>query len=405
MKSKLILLLLLTASISGRLTGQYSDGTAIITALNNRIREVPKGMFTLESRFKFADGEDTIKHRGECYFFRESNPDSIAHFVVLTEGKPVYAFDGATFYQAIGPDKMRVTGTSAAGGFKRLLGGDIRKRNLIYEPLLRVDRPNFRPGGFDTVEIRALTLNDLPVLRLTFRDTSIETALGNVENNKIISTYYWDIALPDFYLTQFAGEVWLLDGWQYNQQIISPITPLPAEARLADYFDPEKLAATYTFEQYEPNKPVKREKELIKEGDMLPDFTLTDLEGNKFALEEQKYGLLLLDFWYKGCFPCQLAMPKIENLHQKYGSKGLKVLGVNPFDKNNAALKDWLKTRKVTYNTLFDPEKQLPTAVGIEGYPLLIVADAKTKKVLFVETGYREELESILEPVINKYLK
>ncbi len=405
MKMKLFLLLLLTASISGRLPGQYSDATAIITALNNRIREVPKGMFTLESRFKFADGVDTITHRGVCYFFRESNPDSIAHFVVLTDGKPVYAFDGATFYQAIGSDKMWVTETSSVGGFKRLLGGDIRKRNLIYENLLRVDRPNFRSSGFDKVEIRALHQGGQSVLRLTSRDTSIETALGNVENNKIISTYYWDIALPDFYLTQFAGEVWLLDGWQYNQQTISPITPLPAEARLADYFDPEKLAASYTFEQYDPNKPVKRETELIKEGDKLPDFTLTDLEENTFALKEQKRGLLLLDFWYKGCFPCQLAMPKIESLHQKYAAKGLKVLGVNPFDKNNDAIKEWLQTRKVTYNTLFDPEKQLPTAVGIEGYPLLIVADAKTKKVLFVKTGYNEELESILEPVIIKHLK
>ena len=206
-------------------------------------------------------------------------------------------------------------------------------------------------------------------------------------------------------MTQFAGEVWLLDGWQYNQQIISPVTPLPAEARFADYFDPEKLAAVYTFGQYDPNKPVKREKELIKEGDKLPDFTLTDLEGNTFALKEQKRGLLLLDFWYKGCFPCQLAMPKIENLHQQYGSKGLKVLGVNSFDKNNAALKDWLQTRKVTYDTLFDPEKQLPKAVGIEGYPLLILADAKTKKVLFVETGFSENLESELAPVIDKHLK
>ncbi|MCK6693878.1 MAG: TlpA family protein disulfide reductase [Thermoanaerobaculia bacterium] len=405
MKKKLILLFLLAAFMSGHVYGQYTDGTAIITALNKRVREVPKGMFTLESRFKFADGEDTITHRGVCYFFRESNPDSIAHFVVLTDGKPVYAFDGVTFYQAIGADKMWVTETSGAGGLKRLLGGNIMKRNLIFENLLRVDRPNFRPSGFDTVEIRALQQNGQSLLRLTTRDTSIETALGNVENNKIISTYYWDIALPDFYLTQFAGEVWLFDGWQYNQHIVSAITPLPAEARLADYFDPEKWAAVFTFEQYDPNKPVKRETELIKEGDQLPDFTLTDLEGKTFALKEQKRGLLLLDFWYKGCFPCQLAMPKIERLHQKYADKGLKVLGVNPFDKNNDAIKEWLQTRKVTYNTLFDPEKQLPKAVGIEGYPLLVVADAKTKKVLFVETGYREELESILEPVINKHLK
>lgn len=387
------------------LFSQYTDGTAVIEALNKRLREVPRGMFTIDAKFKFADGEDTIAHRGTCYFFRESNPDSMAQFVVLMEEKPVLAFDGVTFYQTFGGDKMQVTPVKEAGGLKRMLGGNVMKSNLIYKPLLRIDQPNFRLESFDTVAISTVYVGDQPALRLTMRDTSIEEALGNVPNNKIISAYHWDIGLPGFYLARFTGEVWLFDGWQYEQQLFSAITPLPDGAKFSDYFDPEKLAGTYTFEQYDPNQAPKRERELIKKGEHLPDFTLNDLEGKPVSLSEQSEGLLLLDFWYKGCFPCQSAMPKIEALHQQYAAKGLKVFGVNPFDENSVSLREWLGMRKVTYNTLFDPEKKLPKAVGILGYPLLLVADARTKEVLYVQTGYSEELEAELEPVIVKYLK
>ena len=101
----------------------------------------------------------------------------------------------------------------------------------------------------------------------------------------------------------------------------------------------------------------------------------------------------------------ETTLQQVESLHQKYAAKGLTVLGVNPIDQNSASLSDWLQTRKISYNTLFDPDKILPKALGITGYPLLIVADAKTKKVLFVKMGFNEDLESILEPIIVKHLK
>lgn len=384
---------------------QTTDANPLIEALNERLAAQKNGMFTLDARFKFADGEDTIAHQGTCYFFRESNPDSFAQFVVYMDDRPVYAFNGETFFQSAGQDKYWVTDVAAAGGVRRMLRGNVMKSNLVYHPLLRVDQPGFSAGSYDKVRISAVQEGGLHLLRLTMRDTSVEEALGDVANNKIYFEVQYDIALPDYYLARRTESVWLFDGWQYDRKVFSPVTSLPAGAKFSDYFDPEKLAERYTFEQYDPNAPVKREKELIKIGDQLPDFTLTDLTGNTVALTDLSSGLILLDFWYKGCFPCQLAMPKIENLHQKYAAKGLQVFGVNPFDKNNEQIKDWLQARNVSYNTLFDPEKQLPKAVGIQGYPLLVIADAKTKAVLHVHTGFSEEMEAELEPVIVEKLR
>lgn len=394
------------SGITAACSAQTVDGTPLIHALNERMAAQKNGMFTIDARFKFADGEDTIAHQGTCYFFRESNPDSIAQFVIYSEDKAVFAFDGKTFYQSAGEDKYWVTDVATVKeGMQRMMRGNVMKSNLIYQSFLRIDRPNFNSGSFEKVHFSTLQENGLNLLRLTVRDTSVEEAFGNVENNKIYFDVQYDIALPDYQLVRRTETVWLFDGWQYDQKLFSPIISLPKGAKFSNYFDPEKLADHYTFEQLDMNAPLKREKELIKTGDQLPDFALTDLQGKTIALNELNDGLILLDFWYKGCFPCQLAMPKIENLHQKYAAKGLHVFGVNPFDKNNEQIKDWLKTRNVTYNTVFDPEKQLPSAVGIQGYPLLIIADVKTKAVLYVHTGFSEEMEAELEPVIVENLR
>ncbi|MEY3248508.1 MAG: hypothetical protein RL742_551 [Bacteroidota bacterium] len=384
-----------------------TDGSAIIQAYSAQMAATNKGYFIISSQFKFADEEDTIAHKGVCYFFKnELNADSLAHFVVLQDGKPAFAYDGERFYWTIESSKIiSVRNVAALGGARRAMGGNIVMDNLIYKNLLYHGRPALRPSRFDSTEISAYQENNRAYLRLTLRDTTVETALGDVANNKIISALNWDFAVPEFYLARFTGSVWLLDGWQYERKDLSAVQELPESAVFRDYFDPEKLAAEYRFEDYDPSAPVKREVELIKKGDKLPDFVLNDLNGNTFSSKEQKKGLILLDFWYKGCFPCQLAMPTVEALHQEFGAQGLKVLGINPFDKNPQQLQEWLSTRKVTYSTLLDPDRTLPKAVGITGYPLLIIADAKTKKVLYVHTGYSEEMKAELEPVIQAGLK
>jgi peroxiredoxin len=406
MKQKTLFILLFSACAIATSMAQLTDGSVLIETLNERLAAVKKGQFTVDAKFKFADGDDTIAHKGVCYFFRESNPDAFAQFIIFMDERPVYAFDGTTFFQLAGRDKYWVTDVAEAGGVRQMLRGNIMKRNLVYQPIFQVGKPNFTLSYFDTVALSAVHQEDgLKVLRLTLRDTSVEEALGDVENNKIIATRHFDIALPDFYLVQRTSIVWLFDGWEYEKKVFSPITPLPAEAKFSDYFNPEALAQTYVFEQYDPSVRPKRDVELIKKGDKLPNVALPDLTGKTVSLDDQKKGLILLDFWYKGCFPCQLAMPKIERLHQKYAAKGLNVFGVNPFDKNNDQLKEWLLMRKVSYNTLFDPEKKLPTAVGILGYPLLIIADAKTKKVLHMQTGFSEEMGAELERVIMEKLR
>ena len=74
-------------------------------------------------------------------------------------------------------------------------------------------------------------------------------------------------------------------------------------------------------------------------GCFAPDFTREDAEGKTIRLSDFKdQSVVLLDFWASTCGPCIKKIPDIINLHDKYGNKGLVVIGISE-DTDRA---DWL---------------------------------------------------------------
>ncbi len=50
-----------------------------------------------------------------------------------------------------------------------------------------------------------------------------------------------------------------------------------------------------------------------------PPTRLSDLRGK----------VVILDFWATWCGPCQMSMPALEKLYQKYKAKGVEVIGIS----------------------------------------------------------------------------
>jgi len=112
-------------------------------------------------------------------------------------------------------------------------------------------------------------------------------------------------------------------------------------------------------------KPLKP-GEPLKVGDALPDLSTFGLEGK---LPDQLKGkVVLLDFWASWCGPCKESFPVMEELHEKYGSKGLVVLAVN-VDEKADAMKDFLKDHPVKFVLVHDATKKLVGAAKIASMP------------------------------------
>ena len=74
------------------------------------------------------------------------------------------------------------------------------------------------------------------------------------------------------------------------------------------------------------------------------DFASKDSLGTTHRLSDYvgKGSYVLIDFWASWCGPCVKIIPEVKTLHEKYESKGLKVIGVS-LDKNRDA---WVKAIK-----------------------------------------------------------
>lgn len=65
-----------------------------------------------------------------------------------------------------------------------------------------------------------------------------------------------------------------------------------------------------------------------QQADSLPAFSLRTLNGQTLRSQELKDSIVVLDFWATWCEPCITEIPAFNRLHQKYGPRGVKVIGM-----------------------------------------------------------------------------
>ena len=123
--------------------------------------------------------------------------------------------------------------------------------------------------------------------------------------------------------------------------------------------------------------------EKTAEGKPYTDIKGKDVEGNAVALSDfvGKGNYVLVDFWASWCGPCKGEIPNLAKLHNAYKDKGLTVVGVFVWDKEENFAKA-VKDEGITWAQIFDTEEQATQLYGIEGIPqiMLISPDGKIVK-------------------------
>jgi thiol-disulfide isomerase/thioredoxin len=81
------------------------------------------------------------------------------------------------------------------------------------------------------------------------------------------------------------------------------------------------------------------------------NFTLKDVTGKSVTLASLKGKVVLLDFWATWCGPCKIEIPWFIEFQNKYGAKGLQVVGVS-VDDTIDKLKPYVADMKMNYPIL-----------------------------------------------------
>lgn len=109
------------------------------------------------------------------------------------------------------------------------------------------------------------------------------------------------------------------------------------------------------------------------------DFTLTDLQGESWHLEELRGKVVLVNFWATWCPPCRKEMPDLQALFDKYKGQGLIVLSIS--DEEEAKVTPFIGQQNITYPVLLDPGDTVHKLYLVEGIPKSFVYDRDGKLV------------------------
>ena len=151
-----------------------------------------------------------------------------------------------------------------------------------------------------------------------------------------------------------------------------------------------------------PTQPPHQSVAAGEIGSRLPNFSLTDLQGHPVSSSEFRGKVVLVDFWATWCQPCKKEMPGYQKLEDRYGSRGLAVIGFK--FETMPDMEDPVQfARKigVRYPLAVATDDLKQKFGGIEGLPTTMIYDRKgvlRKKVIGFE--YTDVFESALKSLL-----
>jgi thiol-disulfide isomerase/thioredoxin len=126
--------------------------------------------------------------------------------------------------------------------------------------------------------------------------------------------------------------------------------------------------------------------------DMLPDFTLKDLQGRPHSIREWAGRPLVINFWATWCGPCREEMPLLERLREERKADGVEVVGIAVDFK--ADVQAFVAKHPISYPILSgeDDGVQVAAALGVPdlALPFSVFVDHRGR-ILVLRLGQLHE--------------
>lgn len=149
----------------------------------------------------------------------------------------------------------------------------------------------------------------------------------------------------------------------------------------------------------------------IQVGDELK-VSIKTVAGPTITMEQLRGKLVVLDFWATWCGPCMQMVPHMVEMNEKYGGKGLQIIGVS-LDQDRQQMLQVIKQKQMTWPEYFDGsgwDNKLWKELGSDGIPYTILVSPEGK-VLYaghpaagldqaIERAFKEHPPVLVDPKV-----
>jgi thiol-disulfide isomerase/thioredoxin len=123
--------------------------------------------------------------------------------------------------------------------------------------------------------------------------------------------------------------------------------------------------------------------------------------GN-FDLEQHEGKVVIVDFWASWCVPCRRSFPWLNEMHARYGDKGLVIIGVN-LDASRAEAEDFLREYPARFFIHYDDDKTLAKEFDVMAMPMSYVFGRDGRQITR-HFGFKVKKQAEYEAIIVEAL-
>jgi thiol-disulfide isomerase/thioredoxin len=347
-------------------------------------------------RFKIFDSDDTSTMKATFYLFRVPG-DSLHHgrimatsdsITTLYDLDRIYRIDQRSKKIIVFEDPSKYREYVTPGFVRDMFWSSFLQAAPDYDPLSEMDSVTIIPEHDATINNRTCT-----AIKIKYPDME-----GFSDDE---TTMFYDRATK--IRIQLTHRVKFQGNYQYSKLTISSWA---FDTIQPEFFSIDKLAKGYIMETYQESTTSDYDQ-LLAIGTHAPllngKFYQKNLTDTTISLTGK---VTLLDFWYMACYPCNKAIPELNQVFEKVDYDKVQVYGINYYDNNDVRIPKIAKFMQ--YNPIRFPvllvDKQLPENYHIMGWPTVYLID-KSGQIVYTHIGYKEGLSKELLLKIDELLQ
>ena len=163
-------------------------------------------------------------------------------------------------------------------------------------------------------------------------------------------------------------------------------------------WDKSTYEDTYVVYTYDEFRQLNKNKLASAVGAPIGVHVLPTVGGySRVNLADLGGRVVLLEFWFKGCGYCVLAIPELNSIYERYRDNDFELYGIEFVERyTKDVLQSYVADNGKAYPNLCEG-KDLANALGIRGAPTVVVLD-KSGKIVYAKFGFDgREVSAVIE--------